>query len=184
MVKKIKRTKLAPKLMLLAILLITVFTGFACTFAIAKEDNKRSTRLEFYAEEGWTLWVFLPQGEPWGEGKFVHQRYYKEASLDGTIDEIAFEGYDELDLHVRMDPVTGDFISIGKVTMFIEWEGLVGTFYGPVIAKGNMYIGPMDGKFTLQGTGDFEGMKLFGEVWVIGGIINGLSGTILIPNPI
>ncbi len=177
--------------MLLTVLMITVFTGFACTFAVAK-DNQRSTTLEFYAEEGLSMWNFIVL-ESWGEGSVVHMRAYKSASLEGTIEGIgAFLGYDEeinpggsydeLDLHVKMF-ATGKVISIGKVTMYIFCEnGDEGTFYGTVIAKQKALGEPFEGKYVLQGTGDFEGMKLFGTVWVIGGIVNGLAGTILIPN--
>lgn len=181
---KINKVKLAPKLILLTVLIITIFTGFACSFAVAK-NNQSSTKLALTAvetmpyPEGW-----VPLGEPWGNGKFTHQRYYKTASLVGTIEEIgAFSGYDELYLHVIMDLETFEVISIGKVTMYIFCDnGLEGTFYGNVVAKGVAGIGPFDGKLTLQGTGDFEGWKLFGDVYLIGGPVNGISGTILIPN--
>jgi len=171
--------------MLLAILLITIFTGFACTFAVAK-DSKRSTTLDFNATEA-IIWPegWAPLGEPWGNGKFTHQIYYKKATLVGTIEEIGdFSGYDELYLHVRMDLETYEVISIGKVTMYISCDnGDEGTFYGTVIAKAKAFE-PLEGKYTLQGAGAFEGMKLFGIVWVIDPFwgINGLSGTILIPN--
>ncbi len=185
MVSKIRRAKLIPKLMLLTVLMITMITGFTGIFVTANENNKRSTKLTFEAvetmpwPEGW-----IPLGEPWGDGKFIHQRYYKTATLVGTIEDIgAFSGYDELYLHVRMDPATFEVISIGKVTLYIFCEnGLEGTFYGSVVSKGVAGVGPFDGKLKLQGTGDFEGWKLFSEVWLIFGPINGLSGTILIPN--
>ncbi|MFX1498926.1 MAG: hypothetical protein ACFFBH_15480 [Promethearchaeota archaeon] len=172
---------MVPKIMILTILMITIFTGFACTFATANTGNQRSTRLTFEGEEHQTIW--LPY-ESWGEGKFLHMKVYKEAVTFGTIDGIEFTGHNELDLHVKMDLTTYEFITIGKVTMYIEWDGLVGTFYGPVIAKGTAGVGPFEGKIVLQGTGDFEGMKLFGIVWDIDPYygINGLSGTILIPN--
>ncbi|MFX1468294.1 MAG: hypothetical protein ACFFB8_06490 [Promethearchaeota archaeon] len=167
---------------LILILIITFITGFACTFATAKEDNQSSTKLDFEATEGLTKWVWIPLSEPWGNAKIMHQIMFKNASLDGKIDGIDFTGYNELIIHVKMKVPTFEFITIGKITMYIEWNGLIGTFYGPVIAKGVAGVGPFDGKYALQGTGDFEGMKLFGIVWLIGGIINGLSGTILIPN--
>lgn len=185
MVNKIKRTKLAPKLMLLAILMITVFTGFACTFAVAKE-NQSSTTLEFKCTEVLDIWDIQ---EIWGEGKVEHWRVYKKAFLiDGTIDGIPFDelylSYDELYLHVKIYLATGKIIAIGKVTMYIKWNGQVGTFYGSVVAKQMAGDEPFEGKYVLQGTGVFEGMKLFGTVLQnpISPWINELSGTILIPN--
>lgn len=188
---KINRAKLVPKL-ILAILVFTTITGFACTFVTAKE-NQRSTKLAFNATET-MIWPvgWVPMGDPWGDGKFLQQIYYKEASLDGTIENYgSFSGYDELYLHVRMDPTTGDVISIGKVTMHISCDnGPQGTFYGSVIAKGNQLDGTVEGKYTMQGAGGFEGMKLFGRlsplpVVVIDEIVyirNELEGTILDPN--
>ncbi|MFX1528217.1 MAG: hypothetical protein ACFFB4_11660 [Promethearchaeota archaeon] len=179
--KKINRTKLVPKLMILAILMITMITGFAGIFVTANENNQSSTRLTFEGEEHQTIWAPY---EMWGDGKYLHMRVYKAADTFGTIDGIEFTGHNELDLHVKMDLATFEYITIGKVKMYIEWNGLVGTFYGPVIAKGTGGVGPLNGKFILQGAGDFEGMKLFGIVWDIDPYwgINGLSGTILIPN--
>ncbi|NHJ19707.1 MAG: hypothetical protein EAX91_02100 [Candidatus Lokiarchaeota archaeon] len=180
---KINRTKLVPKL-ILVLLVFTTITGFAFTFVVAKGDQ-RASRLSFTATET-MIWPdgWVPIGDPWGDGKFIHQMYYKKAILDGTIEEIGdFSGYDELYLHVKMDPNTFEVISIGKVTMYIFCDnGLEGTFYGSVIAKGTAGFGPFDGKYTLQGAGGFEGMKLFGIVWLESGLVNGLSGTILIPN--
>ena len=180
---KINREKLVPKL-ILAVLLMTIITGFGVTFVAAKEDQ-RATRLAFDAVET-LIWPegWVPLGEPWGDGKFIHQEYYKKATLVGTIEDLGeFSGYDELYLHVRMDPNTFDVISIGKVTMYIFCDnGLEGTFSGTVVAKGTAGVGPLDGKYTLQGAGDFEGMKLFGIVWLEWGPVNGLSGTILVPD--
>jgi len=175
---KINRKKLVPKL-ILAILLITLITGFACTFVTAKADQ-RSTRLDFEATEVLTLW---DPYEMWWEGDIMHMRAYKEADTSGTIDEIEFTGWNKLYLHNKIDTVTGDIIAHGNVAMYIEWKGLEGTFYGIVNAKGNA-MGVFDGKFVLQGAGDFEGMKLFGILWVIDPEygVNGLSGTILVPN--
>lgn len=166
-----------PKL-LLTILIVTAFTGFACTFATA---NESSTKLSFEAEEHQTIWAPY---EMWGQGSVLHMNVYKEAYTLGTIDGIGFTGHNELDLHVIMDPDTFEFITIGKVTMYIEWNGLEGSFYGTVVAKGTAGVGPFNGKIVLQGAGDFEGMKLFGIVWDIDPYtgVNGLSGTILIPN--
>jgi hypothetical protein len=151
-----------------------MITGFACTFVAAK-----STKIDFEGTEVLTVWDIQDQ---WMEDGILHMRAYKEADTFGTIDGIEYTGYNILNLHNKLDPVTGDVVANGKATMYIEWNGLVGTFYGPVNAKGNVYYGPFEGKYVLQGAGDFEGMTLFGIVWVIGGPVNGMSGTILIPN--
>ena len=174
---KINRTKLAPKI-ILAILVFSIFIGFACTFATAKED-KKTTKLDFEATEYLTAWAPEIIRE---RDNMLILRAYKKANLVGTIDGLAFTGYDELNLYVIMDTTTGEYLSFGTVTMYIEWEGLTGSFSGFVIATGSMAGG--DGRFSLRGDGDFEGMKLFGIVWVIDPYygVNGLSGTIKIPN--
>ncbi len=179
------RAKLVPKLMLLSILIITVFTGVACTFVTAKEYNKRYTKLDFECTEaiiwpdGWIQEVIREIGDVW------ILRAYKKASLNGTIDGIPFDeiGYDELNLYIIMDTSTGEYITFGTITMYIEWDGLVGSFSGFVIASGVSLV-RTDGYYALRGHGDFKGWKLFGIVWAIDPYwgINGLSGTILIPN--
>ena len=181
MVKKINKAKLVPKLMILTILMITMITGFTGIFVTANENNQRSTKLSFEATEVQTIWAPY---EMWGQGSVVHMRVYKQSDTYGTIDGIEYTGYNELNLHVIMHPDTLDYVTIGKLTMYIEWNGLVGAFYGSIAAKGTAMVGPLDGKYALQGTGDFEGMKLFGIVWDIDPYlgINGISGTILIPN--
>jgi hypothetical protein len=174
---KINRAKLAPKL-ILSILIITIITGFACAFATARSDQS-STKLDFEGTEYLTIWLPL---EMWGEGNIMQARFYKEADTFGTIDGIAYTGYNVLYLHNKFNLKTGEFLAHGEVTMFISWNGLEGSFYGHLHAKGTAGVGPFDGKYTLQGAGDFEGMKLFGIVWLIGGPVNGMSGTIFIPN--
>ncbi|MFX1428106.1 MAG: hypothetical protein ACFFBE_16755 [Promethearchaeota archaeon] len=176
---KINRVKLAPKLTLV-ILLITVITGFACTFATANE-NQRSTRYDFEAEVKEIYRV--PIGLPWiDEDGVIHMRFYKENELiSGTIDEEPIVALrTEETFHMKIDPNTGIIIVNGKGTFYIEWNGLIGSFSGTI--KVMIVNGIMSGKYTMQGVGDFEGMKLFGTVRLISGGVNGLSGTILIPN--
>jgi hypothetical protein len=117
-------------------------------------------------------------------GDKVLMKAYKEAVfVDGTIDGIEFTGHDELDLTNLMDPATGDYFAFGIVTFYIEWNGLSGTFSGYVFARGTVLV-DLEGIFVMQGAGDFEGMKLYGKLWAIDAYwgINGLSGTILVPN--
>ncbi|MFX1308750.1 MAG: hypothetical protein ACFE9M_05295 [Promethearchaeota archaeon] len=177
---KINKAKLVPKL-ILAILIITIITGFASTFATAKKRNQSFTKLDFEAKEVLEIWDVQKN---WEMGNRLFMKAYKKALLmDGKIDDIEFTGYDELDLIVILDPVTGKYISIGTVTMYIEWNGLSGSFFGFVIGWGTIMVSA-DGAYALQGAGDFEGMKLYGKVWAIDAYygINGLSGTILNPN--
>ena len=176
MVNKIKREKLVPKLVL-AIFIITVLTGFACTFATAKESQS-SIKLDFEAVEVMEIWDV--QETRVKDGKLIMKAYKKANLVDGKIDNIEFTGYIEIDFTVIMDPITGEYISFGPVTMHVEWNGLSGSFFGFVIAKGIALVSG-DGVFVLCGAGDFEGMMLFGKVWTIDAYwgINGLSGIIL-----
>ncbi len=83
-------------------------------------------------------------------------------------------------MHLKVDLATGEMILHATATFYITWGDKVGTFHGPVNVKG-LPMEPFYGKFTCQGGGDFKGWKLFGELWQIDGMANGLSGTILIP---
>ncbi|MFX1599191.1 MAG: hypothetical protein ACFFB6_01190, partial [Promethearchaeota archaeon] len=113
---KINKAKLVPKL-ILAILIITIITGFASTFATAKKRNQSFTKLDFEAKEVLEIWDVQKN---WEMGNRLFMKAYKKALLmDGKIDDIEFTGYDELDLIVILDPATGKYISIGTVTMYI-----------------------------------------------------------------
>jgi len=153
-------------------------SGFAFTFATAKEDQ-RATRLTVEGEEILAIWAPY---EMWGKGKVIHQRVYKEAYVIATIDGIAYTGYNIVDLHIITNLDTYEFVVTGKLTGYAEWKELVGAFCGPVVGKGIVGVGPVEGKLTLQGTGDFEGMKMFIDVWRIDELVNGFSGYILVPN--
>ena len=169
-----KHTKISY---LLVIFIVAVMIGFTGTFAIAKEGNQRSTRYKFVGEGVERLWI---PGDMWMEDDILHMRFYKENNLSGTINEIAFTGHSEESFHAKIDQATGNMVVNGKVTFKITLNELEGTFYGPINTK--IVAGIMDGKYTMQGAGDFKGWKLFGIVWIIDATTNGISGTILVPN--
>lgn len=158
------------------ILIIAVITGFMCIFPIVVQG--KSTKLVFEAE---AVQRELQIQEEWWEDSVFHRRYYTENNLSGTLDGIEFTGHNELNLHLKIDFSTGVLTANGKVTWYITWDGLEGTFYGPGNYKG-MYLGDFNGKIALQGAGDFNGWILFGIVWRIDIVRSGLSGNVLIPN--
>jgi hypothetical protein len=124
------------------------------------------------------------------EDDVTHLRYYRESTLSGTIDGTEFRGHNEVNVHIIIE-ATGDFTVNGKQTWYITWYQtcgeLVGTFYGPVNGKGFNpppiwpWDGYYNGKIRLQGAGDFNGWKLFANLWGITEGIIGFSGTVLIP---
>ncbi|MHA1885562.1 MAG: hypothetical protein ACW96S_10950 [Promethearchaeota archaeon] len=162
------------------ILIIAVITGFTYMFTTAVQG--KSERLAFEAEAvGYP--IILEEWVDWEE-EVHHLRILRINDLTGYINGIWFDGINVINSHVKIDLITGELIANGKVTWYITWDGeggKTGTFYGPVNTKG-VYGGVLNSKITLQGAGDFDGWKLFGEVWNINVITNGLSGTILIPN--
>jgi len=163
----------------IVILMIAVITGFTCAFS-AVFVHAKSTKLDFEAIEVQTY--FEPLAE-WMEDDVYHLRFYAENAISGTIDGIPFIGHNEVNFHIKSDLMTGEFTGHAMGTMYFTWNGLVGSFYGSVIIKGSNE--GFEGKFTLQGAGDFKGMKLFGKVWNIQPPFpptNELSGTILVPN--
>lgn len=165
--KKMKK----PKLILGAVVVILIFSLLPGALAA------KSTKLDFEAIGVETEWI---PGDVWMEDGVMHMRFYKENDLSGTIDGIPFTGHTEENFHAKIDLATGNLVVNGKGTFYITWNGLEGSFYGPINAK--IVSGELYGKFTLQGFEDFEGMKLFGIVWNIGPITNGINGTILVPN--
>jgi hypothetical protein len=167
------------------ILLIAVITGFTCMFTTIVQG--KSTKWVFEATAVQIQPIEIE--DEWWEGSVYNTRIERINYLYGTIDGIPFEGYNVINMHVKIDFATPtlELIANGKVTWYITWYGsggLGGTFYGPVNTKGQ-YMGDLNSKIILQGAGDFNGWKLFGEVWNILGSwppTNELSGTILIPN--
>ncbi|MHA1914822.1 MAG: hypothetical protein ACW986_14175 [Promethearchaeota archaeon] len=124
------------------------------------------------------------------EDGVYHMRDYREYTFEfGTIEGIRFTGHNEANIHFKINGDPGDsggFTAQGKVTSYMTWNGLVGTFYGSFNEKGYMVIIPEEpgdyiGKFVMQGAEDFNGWKLFGIFWMIEKGRYGLSGTILIP---
>ena len=181
---------------LLVIFIIAIMTGFTCTFATAKEENPRkSTKLVFNAIE----WIDMdpeppnPPVVPPPEISFVEdgilhiKDFWSVHLLGGTIGGEVITGSTKSLFHAKipLDPETGipDFGNMvlnGKTWFYFTWGDLTGYFTGTVNAK--FVSGILSGKYTLQGFGDFEGMKLFGRVWNEDAITNGLLGTILVPN--
>ena len=164
------------------ILIIAVITGFTCIFTTVVQG--KSTQLVCEAE---AVQIDFQIQDEWMEDGVYHIRYYRENSLSGTIDGIKYTGYNEVNSHIKIE-ANGDYTANGKVTSYITWNLREGTFYGPFKVKGFMVIipswGDFNGKFVMQGAGDFNGWKLFGTVYFIDPIIgiNGLEGIILIPN--
>ena len=164
------KTKIKTKIILMTILAI------GCLVTPMLVQGK-STKL---AIEGTEVLDFKYPLDKWTADGWVHMILYKEATTSGYIDGIPFVGHNVLTFQVKLDPTTGDMIIHGKVTFFITWNGLDGSFYGPV--HGKKVAGDMQVKITLQGAGDYLGWKFFGDVWNLNPAINGFAGTILIPN--
>jgi len=173
------KTKIKPKLILGTVVVILIFSLLPGALAA------KSTKLDI---EGIGVQRVMTPGDVWMEDGVMHMRFYKENDLSGTIDRIPFTGHSEENFHAKipLDPETGipDFGNMvvnGKAKFYITLDDeQIGTFYGPINAK--IVAGELYGKFTLHGFEDFEGMKLFGIVWDIDPITNGISGSILIPN--
>ena len=168
------KTKIKPKLILGAVVVILIFSLLPGALAA------KSTKLDFGGKAVETL---MDPGDTWMEGVVMHMRFYKENDLFVTIDGFPYTGYSEENFHAKINTVTGNMVVNGKVKFYITLDDeQIGTFYGTIKAK--IVAGIMDGKYTMQGAGDFDGWKLFGIVYVIDPIIkiNGLEGIILIPN--
>ena len=163
------KTKNKAKIILMTILAI------GCLITPMLVQGK-VTKLVFYAESTQTLFQPL---QMWFEEDIMHLIFYKEAVVIGTINGIEFEGNLELNFYLKMDP-TGDMVGHGSFNYYIYWEEMSGYFSGIVNAK--KVDGVMQAKFVCQGFGDYNGWKLFGDEWTIGGLTNGQLGTILIPN--
>jgi len=168
---KMNKTKIKPKLILGAVVVILIFSLLPGALAA------KSTKLDFEAIGVETEWI---PGDVWMEDGVMHMRFYKENDLSGTIDGIPFTGHTEENFHAKIDLATGNLVVNGKGTFYITCGDSTGYFTGTINAK--KVSGELYGKFTLHGFEDFEGMKLFGIVWNIKEKTNGLSGTILIPN--
>ena len=138
----------------------------------------KSTKLYFDATEVQQVWIPI---EFWIEDGVQHIRFHKEAAITGTIDGTEFTGYNYLEFHAKIDLATGDMVVHGSAVFDITWGELNGLFTGIVNAKraaGDV----MTGKFTLQGSGDFDNWKMFGLILNLDPITNNLYGTVLIPN--
>ena len=165
------KTKIKPKLMLGTVVAILIFSLLPGALAA------KSTKLDFGAIGDQR---FFALEDFWIEDGVIHMKFYKENNLTGYIDESPFIGYTEEYFYAKQNIVTGKMVVNGKAKFNILYKGQEGTFYGPINAK--IVAGVMDTKFTLQGAGYFEGMKLFGKAWIYNVTANEMSGTILIPN--
>lgn len=161
------------------ILIIAVITGFTCIFTTVVQG--KSTKLVF---EGEAVQIDFQIQDQWMEGGVYHIRYYRKSTDSGTVDGIPFTGYSEANAHLKIE-ATGDYTINGKATSYVTWNEREGTFYGSFHIEGFMVIipsmGDFNGKFAMQGAGDFDGWKQFGISWSIEEGRYGLSGTILIP---
>lgn len=157
-------------------IIIAVFT-LACIVTPMIVQGK-STKLTFEATE--VLQVWIPR-EIWVEDNVRHIKFHKEAAITGTIEGSEFTGYNYLEFHLKIDLSTGDMVVHGSGVFDITWSDLNGIFTGTVNAKA-LAGDVMTGMFTLQGSGDFDGWKMFGLILAIGSTTNLLYGTILLPN--
>ena len=104
--------------------------------------------------------------------------YYDVHSLTGIIGEEEITGYTESFFHVINNPA-GVSIVNGDSYMYFTWGDLYGYFYGKKQIK--VIDGELTGTYSMQGFGDFQGMKLIGIIY--GNIIvNTFEATLLIPN--
>lgn len=170
------KTKIKPKLILGAFVVILIFS------LLPGAQAAKSTKLVFVAEE-WVDPDFLPPDPTitFIEDGVLHIKdFWSYHLLEGTVGGEVINGYTMSLFHAKIDLATGNMVVNGQTWFHATWGELTGYFTGPVNAK--IISGVLSGQFTFHGFGDFEGMKLFGIVWNIDAITNGLSGTILIPN--
>lgn len=164
------KSKSKSKIIILTVLAI----GFIVTPMLIQG---KSTKL---ALEGTEVLTLSQPIKSWMEDGIFHLIFYKEADTAGTIGGIEFTGHNEVNLHAKIDLATGNLVVNGKSSFYINWNGMEGYFYGVVNAK--KVDGFLYGMFSLQGYEDYDGWKLFGDVWSIDPATNGLLGTVLIPN--
>ena len=133
-------------------------------------------KLEFYAVE---IIAQPPTYTVVQTGKVVQLiDYYDVHSLAGFIGEEEITGYTESFFHVINNPA-GMSIVNGDSYMYFTWGDLYGYFYGKKQIK--VIDGELTGTYSMQGFGDFQGMKLNGIIY--GNIIvNTFEATLLIPN--
>ena len=134
-------------------------------------------RLDYEAIETFTLMQIL---DKWFADGNVFVRFYKESITEGTINGIEATGYLELYFFAKTDTATGDMNGHGKITFYVDWNGLTGSFAG--ILTGKKVAGVMEMKMILQGaSGDYIGWKFFGLVENLDPGHNIITGEILIP---
>ena len=138
----------------------------------------KATKLVFEATEVQQVWIPL---EIWVEDDVRHIKFHKEAAITGIIDGTEFTGYNYLEFHLKIDLLTGNMVVHGTGVFDITWGDLQGSFTGIINAK-RLAGDVMTGMFTLHGSEDFDGWKMFGLILNVGPITNHLYGTILIPN--
>lgn len=153
------------------------FTGLLCTIpSVFVQAKSTSYDFEATAEQSSAelidFWI--------GEDGTQHIILYKVNDLlDGKINGKDFTGETQETLHIKFLSDGGTIVN-GRGTFFIEYEGKIGTFSGTI--KAQLIGGQLKGKFTMQGSGCFEGMKLSGELLNTSPTTNELTGTILVPS--
>jgi len=181
------KTKIKPKLILGTVVVILIFSLLPGALAA------KSTKYVFDATE-WSGPGAPDVPDPDPTSTFVEdgvlhiKDFWSSHLLGGKVGDDDITGYTKSLFHAKipLDPETGipDFGNMvlnGQTWFDFTWGEKTGYFTGTVNAK--TVNGVLSGKFTLQGFGDFEGMKLFGIVQNTDTPgTNGLLGTILIPN--
>ena len=133
-------------------------------------------KLNFFAVE---VIAQPPEYTPEITGIVIHFRDYHDIhSLTGFIEGESISGYTESFFHV-IDNQNGKVVCNGDSYMYLTWGDLEGYFYGKKVIE--VIDGVLTGRYSLQGFGDFDGMKLIGIIY--GNIIvNTFEATLLIPN--
>ena len=95
-------------------------------------------------------------------GNVIHFRDYHDIhTLSGFIEDDEITGYTESFFHV-IDNQKGKVVCNGESYMYFSWGDLEGYFYGIKVIE--VFEGELTGKYSMQGFGDFEGMKLKGII--------------------
>ncbi len=141
----------------------------------------KSTKLVFNGSE-WTDPSLVPPPATiiFVEDNVLHVKDFWSMHLfGGTFGDEEISGWTQSLFHIKHDLITNEIVGNGQTWFYITWGDLTGYFTGTIIVK--VVNGLLNGKFTIHGFEDFEGMKIFGVLW--GNIeTNYFAGTLLIPN--
>ena len=138
--------------------------------------DAKATKLDFVAIEDTWVPAFEP---PWTSGNVVHQIMYSSHLLHGTLDNKPLIGFTTATLDFKVNSVTGIMWGHGTAVFAFAWDKLYGTFEGVINFR--MDADGISGQFTLHGTGNYKGWKLFGSISSAGSD-NALNGIVLQPN--